>query len=66
MKPVDVKMIAISALVKKLIINILMMKLKKLMTKFKVGDHVRRSEYKNIFATGYTPNWLKVFVIKKS
>ena len=25
--------------------------------KFKVGDHVRTSKYKNIFAKGYTPNW---------
>ena len=25
-------------------------------TKFKVGDHVRISKYKNIFAKGYTPN----------
>ena len=25
--------------------------------KFKVGDHVRVSKYKNIFAKGYTPNW---------
>ena len=34
--------------------------------KFKVGDHVRISEYKNIFAEGYTPNWSeKVFVIKE-
>ena len=24
--------------------------------KFKVGDHVRISKYKNIFATGYTPH----------
>ena len=24
--------------------------------KFQVGDHVRISEYKNIFAKGYTPN----------
>ena len=24
--------------------------------KFKVGDHVRISKYKNIFAKGYTPN----------
>ena len=24
--------------------------------KFKVGDHVRISKYKNIFAEGYTPN----------
>ena len=27
--------------------------------KFKVGDHVRISKYKNIFAKGYTPNWSK-------
>ena len=25
--------------------------------KFKVGDHVRISKYKNIFAKGYTSNW---------
>ena len=24
--------------------------------KFKVGDHVRTSKYKNIFSKGYTPN----------
>ena len=34
--------------------------------KFKVGDHVRISKYKNIFAKCYTPNWSKeVFGIKK-
>ena len=34
--------------------------------KFKVGDHVRISKYKNIFAKGYTPNQSEeVFVIKK-
>ena len=34
--------------------------------KFKVGDHVRISKYKNIFTKGYIPNWSKeVFVIKK-
>ena len=34
--------------------------------KFKVGDYVRISKYKNIFAKGYTPNWSeKVFIIKK-
>ena len=26
-------------------------------SKFKVGDHVRISKCKNIFAKGYTPNW---------
>ena len=31
--------------------------------KFKVGDHVRISKYKNIFAKGYMPNWSEeVFV----
>ena len=25
--------------------------------KIKVGDHVRISKYKKIFAKGYTPNW---------
>ena len=35
-------------------------------TKFKVGDHVRISRDKNIFAKGYMPNWSEeVFVIKK-
>ena len=32
---------------------------------FKVGDHIRISKYKNIFANGYTPNWSEVFIIKK-
>ena len=35
--------------------------------KFKVGDHVRISKYKNIFAKGYTPNWSEeVFVVSKN
>ena len=34
--------------------------------KFKVGDHVRISKYKHIFAKGYVPNWSEdIFVIKK-
>ena len=33
--------------------------------KFKDGDHVRISKYKNIFAKGYAPNWSKVFAINK-
>ena len=34
--------------------------------KFKVGDHVRISKYKNIFAKCYTPNWPEeIFVVKK-
>ena len=34
--------------------------------KFKFGNHVRISKYKNIFAKGYTPNWPEeIFVISK-
>ena len=34
--------------------------------KFQLGDHVRISKYKNIFAKGYAPNWSEeVFVISK-
>ena len=34
--------------------------------KFKIGDHVGISKYKNIFAKGYTPNWNEeIFVVKK-
>ena len=34
--------------------------------KFKVGDLVRISKYKNIFAKGYVPNWSEqIFIIKK-
>ena len=31
--------------------------------KFKVGDHVRISKYKNIFAKGYTPNWSEKIIM---
>ena len=35
-------------------------------SKFKVGDYVRISKYKNIFAKGCAPNWSEeVFVINK-
>ena len=34
--------------------------------KFNVGDHVKISKYKNIFAKGYTPNWSEeVLVVSK-
>ena len=33
--------------------------------KFKVGDHVRISKYKNIFAKGYTPNWSEEIFLSK-
>ena len=35
--------------------------------KFKAGDHIRISKYKNVFPKGYTPKWSEeVFVIKKN
>ena len=34
--------------------------------KFKVGDHVRISKYKNIFAKGYSPNWSEEKCCKKN
>ena len=35
-------------------------------TKFNVGDHVRISKYKNIFAKAYVSNWSDdIFVITK-
>ena len=34
--------------------------------KFKIGDIVRTSKCKNVFANGYVPNWsVEVFIIKK-
>ena len=34
--------------------------------KFKIGDIVRISKYKNIFVKGYVPNWFEeVVVIRK-
>ena len=34
--------------------------------KFNIGDYVRISKYKNIFAKGYAPNWSEeVFVINR-
>ena len=34
--------------------------------KFKVGDHVRISKFKNVFAKYYTPNWSEeIFIVKK-
>ena len=32
-------------------------------SRFKVGDRVRISKFKNIFAKGYTPNWSREIVI---
>ena len=33
--------------------------------KFKIGDNVRISRYKNVFAKGYTPNWSENFFATK-
>ena len=47
-------------------ILILMKKVNEKHLKFKVGNHVRISKYKNIFAKDYASNWSEeVFVIKK-
>ena len=33
---------------------------------FKVGDRVRISKFKNMFAKGYTPNWSReIFIVNK-
>ena len=35
-------------------------------SRFKIGDRVRISKFKNIFAKGYTPNWSReIFIINK-
>ena len=35
-------------------------------SRFKVGDRVRISRLKNIFAKGYTPNWSReIFIVNK-
>ena len=33
--------------------------------KFKVGDHVRISKYKNIFTKGYMPNWSEEYSLSR-
>ena len=33
--------------------------------KFKVGNHVRISKFKNVFAKGYTPNWSEEIIVAK-
>ena len=33
--------------------------------KFKVGNHVMISKYKNAFPKGYAPKWSEIFVVKK-
>ena len=39
---------------------------KKKNARYNVGDRVRISKFKNIFAKGYTPNWSKeIFIVNK-
>ena len=41
-------------------------KMKPIDSKFKVGDRVRISRYKNVFAKGYDPNWSsEIFIVDK-
>ena len=35
------------------------------LSKFQVGYHIRIPKYKNIFAKGYTPDWLKRSICNK-
>ena len=49
-----------------IMLNMMSIQIKK-NPKFKFGDNVRISKYKNIFAKGYTLNWSEeVFIIKKN
>ena len=42
------------------------MNMMKKRSRFKVGDRVRISKFKNIFAKGYTPNWSReIFIVNK-
>ena len=35
-------------------------------SRFKIGDRLRISKFKNIFAKGYTPNWSReIFIVNK-
>ena len=57
MKPKDVKNDSITEYVQKS---------NKKDPKFKVGNYVRISKYKNVFVKGYTPNWSEeIFVVDK-
>ena len=49
-----------------LLLNTMKIQIKKKNPKFKIGDHVRISKYKNIFAKGHTPNWSEeIFIVGK-
>ena len=49
-----------------IMINIYIDKHNEKRSRFKVGDRVRISKFKNIFAKGYTPNWSReIFIVNK-
>lgn len=54
MKPIDVNCRRVE---RNLLKNVYNYKIKKIIPKFKIGQHVRISKFKNIFEKGYTPNW---------
>ena len=65
MKPIDVRSCTYIESDKKITKKIL--KLTRNKEQLKVGDNVRISKYKNIFAKGYVPNWSEnFFAIKKN
>ena len=44
----------------------MLMNITKKIVDLKVGDSVRISKFKNIFAKGYTPNWRReIFIVNK-
>ena len=50
----------------KIIEQFILMSIMKKIVKFKVGDKVRISRYKNIFAKEYAPNWSsEIFIVDK-
>ena len=53
-------------MLKMIIIEYLLMSITKSSARYNVGDRVRISKFKNIFAKGYTPNWSReIFIINK-
>ena len=65
MKPIDVRSCTYIESDKKITKKIL--KLTRNKEQLKVGDNVRISKYKNIFAKGYLPTWFEeVFLITKN
>ena len=47
----------------KIIKEFILMNINEKDSRFKSGDRVRISKFKNIFAKGYTPNWSKEILL---